>query len=227
MKRVIAIAVAASAFGLAPQAYAVDYCVGSTNGIANIGNGNAGSPQCGLGGVVNQQAQNGTTGGTFAVSGNIFAGVISATVGRSGIAGNGLGAGDATITDRFLFTIPQTGLGNGSLTNVTNALLSATDVDFVSVDINGFLASISNNTLVSGLGFLSTAGLGNVPIFTNVPNVLTVTYRSGAAGSYGGNLTFVPVPEPTTWAMMLAGFAAIGFSMRRRQKPQQQVRFAF
>jgi hypothetical protein len=27
------------------------------------------------------------------------------------------------------------------------------------------------------------------------------------------------VPEPATWAMMLLGFGAIGFAMRRNRKP--------
>jgi len=27
------------------------------------------------------------------------------------------------------------------------------------------------------------------------------------------------VPEPATWAMMLLGFGAVGFAMRRRQRP--------
>ena len=27
------------------------------------------------------------------------------------------------------------------------------------------------------------------------------------------------VPEPGTWAMMLLGFGAVGFSMRRRRRP--------
>ncbi|NTZ43936.1 PEP-CTERM sorting domain-containing protein, partial [Altererythrobacter sp. SALINAS58] len=37
------------------------------------------------------------------------------------------------------------------------------------------------------------------------------------------------VPEPTTWAMMLFGFGAIGFAMRRRSSDQssKRVRFAF
>ena len=29
---------------------------------------------------------------------------------------------------------------------------------------------------------------------------------------------FGPVPEPTTWAMMLVGFAGVGYSMRRRRR---------
>ena len=36
--------------------------------------------------------------------------------------------------------------------------------------------------------------------------------------SYGSNLDNVgPVPEPSTWAMMLLGFAGIGFAYRRRR----------
>lgn len=36
--------------------------------------------------------------------------------------------------------------------------------------------------------------------------------------------TVLPVPEPTTWALMVAGIAAVGVSMRRRS---QNVRVAF
>jgi len=36
--------------------------------------------------------------------------------------------------------------------------------------------------------------------------------------------TIVPVPEPTTWALMVAGIAAVGVAMRRRS---QNVRVAF
>jgi hypothetical protein len=34
------------------------------------------------------------------------------------------------------------------------------------------------------------------------------------------------VPEPSTWAMMLFGFAALGVTLRRRRKQDGQVRFA-
>jgi len=32
------------------------------------------------------------------------------------------------------------------------------------------------------------------------------------------------VPEPTTWAMMLMGFGAVGFAMRRRKRSQPTIR---
>jgi hypothetical protein len=34
------------------------------------------------------------------------------------------------------------------------------------------------------------------------------------------------VPEPGTWAMMLLGFGAIGFSMRRRRTQQNIAQIA-
>jgi len=34
------------------------------------------------------------------------------------------------------------------------------------------------------------------------------------------------VPEPTTWAMMLLGFGAIGFSIRRSRRESQTPQFA-
>jgi hypothetical protein len=48
-----------------------------------------------------------------------------------------------------------------------------------------------------------------------------------AESIYSGNLTATSVPEPATWAMMLAGFGLIGFSMRRQRQSHPKVRFAF
>lgn len=40
------------------------------------------------------------------------------------------------------------------------------------------------------------------------------------------NFAINAVPEPATWAMMLLGFGAIGFGMRRRRADTVRVRFA-
>ena len=48
----------------------------------------------------------------------------------------------------------------------------------------------------------------------------------GQVGSASGGDT-PPVPEPSTWAMMLFGFGALGFAMRRRRgKETLRVRYA-
>ena len=51
---------------------------------------------------------------------------------------------------------------------------------------------------------------------------LAINGNNSGAGSLGGSITIrqaTAVPEPATWAMMLIGFGAVGFAMRRRQKP--------
>ncbi|EHR70135.1 PEP-CTERM putative exosortase interaction domain-containing protein [Burkholderiales bacterium JOSHI_001] len=40
-----------------------------------------------------------------------------------------------------------------------------------------------------------------------------------ALANYAGTLSVVPVPEPETYAMLLAGLGAMGFMLRRRSKP--------
>ena len=46
---------------------------------------------------------------------------------------------------------------------------------------------------------------------------LIVNGNNRGAGSLAGSITINPVPEPATWAMMLLGFGAVGFAMRRRR----------
>ena len=55
---------------------------------------------------------------------------------------------------------------------------------------------------------------------------LRVAGTSAVNGSYAGTLSFNAVPEPGTWGMMLIGFGALGFAMRRRRKDNVRVRFA-
>lgn len=60
---------------------------------------------------------------------------------------------------------------------------------------------------------------------------LAVSSQGGKASSttftYSANASTVSaVPETATWAMMLAGFGAVGFAMRRRQKVATRVSYA-
>lgn len=51
---------------------------------------------------------------------------------------------------------------------------------------------------------------------------------SGPAGNEGNlldNVVLSAVPEPSTWALMIAGFAVVGFGLRRRA-PARTARFA-
>src|SRR4051794_31013416 len=140
-----------------------------------------------------------------------YVGQINATIGHSGIPTGGF-------TDTFQFTIPQTGIGSGSITTSVSFLnyLGATDLDITSVVVNGLTAFETLATAFGdpangnpGGGFPSlpctaedapgtTCGANeaffrnDVPITANVQNTIVVTGVSRGGGSYGGNLTFTP-----------------------------------
>lgn len=86
----------------------------------------------------------------------------------------------------------------------------------------------------SNLNQLFAAGNYSVVIRGFADNVSPSVARGGAGpGTYNGSLTFAaaaaPVPEPGTWAMMLLGFGAVGFGLRRRRSQnlsKVRVRFA-
>ena len=172
-------------------------------------------------------------GTSFLVGGNIFNGTISATFGHAGIP-----LGD--FTDLFQFTIPQTGLGSGSVTTSVNLnnFLGSTDLDFFSVLVNGMAATLTlfdadqNVCAVRGVGTCGaneTFSINDVPITNGVLNTITVAGLSRGDGSFGGNATFPPVgavPVPGSWAMMLLGFGAVGAAMRRRRRTSQIPQFA-
>jgi PEP-CTERM motif len=109
---------------------------------------------------------------------------------------------------------------------------------FVSVDLGDFNAD-------DDLAFLEAFSAGNVSLgFTSLAiaandstmHTLTVTAAGIAYAKFGGrppsvngsslyadNISFdlgavAAVPEPSTWAFMLAGFGIVGATMRRRQK---------
>jgi hypothetical protein len=90
------------------------------------------------------------------------------------------------------------------------------NITFTSADLNGTA--------------LQTAAFPVFPMTWNVatllatpvsgPLVLTI-HGISAGGSYGGdiNVTMAPVPEPTTYGMLLAGVGILGMLARRR-KPE-------
>ncbi len=59
------------------------------------------------------------------------------------------------------------------------------------------------------LGYLESSGVS--------PFTLTLTGTPGAQALYSVDMSVTAVPEPGTYAMLLAGLGAIGFMARRRQ----------
>ena len=50
------------------------------------------------------------------------------------------------------------------------------------------------------------------------PSPLTIDGDNRSTGALAGTITINAVPEPGTWTMMLLGFGAAGFTIRRQRR---------
>jgi len=96
-------------------------------------------------------------------------------------------------------------------------------------DITNNLASITGVTFASG-GFAGERPVLSFDANNIFLNFANITQTTLPGTQYRYNVTFAAatgaVPEPATWAMMLMGFGAVGFAMRRRQSVATRIRFA-
>jgi hypothetical protein len=123
----------------------------------------------------------------------------------------------ASFTDVFNFTLPVTGTGGGSITNIAASLNGRTDIDFTSVLVNGVAATIQKS-----LGGIVELAFASGVKLKSGDNNITVTGLARGNGSYGGNISFISdavpaVPEMATWGMMILGFGGMGAAMRRQR----------
>jgi hypothetical protein len=107
-------------------------------------------------------------------------------------------------------------------TPVTNGMQNGTAFDFGTVR---FFSSISGGGVFSGFG--SPGGFGPQlfsgttakPVFS--PGTFSFTDFRGIPNGSSLTISAVAVtgavPEPATWATMLAGFGGVGFAIRRRK----------
>ncbi len=81
---------------------------------------------------------------------------------------------------------------------------------------------------VSSTSALTLASLGFNQVGTNsIYFTSDLVQAQGLTGNVGATLRAVPsVPEPSTWAMMLFGFGAMGVSLRRRRRGQALLQAA-
>jgi hypothetical protein len=104
---------------------------------------------------------------------------------------------------------------------VSSVLLGGLDVDFTSIMLDGNAFTQTgfdplNEVWVLDPAVTLTAGLHSIFVNGSVVD---------SNGSYVGNINTTAVPEPATWGMMLLGFAAVGYQMRKR-RPKVQMQLA-
>jgi hypothetical protein len=123
------------------------------------------------------------------------------------------------------FNLSDTETG-GSLSFVLDRRIDAGTPRTAQVVFNGVYSD--SDSLASG--FVPFLGTGNVQFTFAALNQWTVSGSGGgrtfSPDSYTGNATLTydyqvmdiePAPEPAAWAMMIAGFAAVGAAARRRR----------
>ena len=133
----------------------------------------------------------------------------------SGFFGNTPIAG--AFVDTLTFTVTTASTFNGSITSVVNG---TQDVDFMSIVLTPGVLSFAA-VLGDPVEVWATPAAG----FGLTPGVYTLTLtgtNSASVGSYAGNLAVTPglpalVPEPETYAMLLAGLGIVGLLARRRR----------
>lgn len=128
---------------------------------------------------------------------------------RAELAGTG---GDPSFTSSFSFFVP--GAGEIGIAAISIRTSQGSNVDFTSGVLNGTTPFTITNGFVDQAFVSSLIGSG-LNSFTlngtlNAPN-------GDGTGGFGGDVSFtLAVPEPTTWALFIVGFGAIGYGMRRR-----------
>jgi hypothetical protein len=113
---------------------------------------------------------------------------------------------------RFADVITFTGLDEGTYSYTLD--FSSQYINWFFVGLNDVEVPLFNPTSKTTAGGLE----GSFTVTASAPFQLVL---AGAAGnpnfrSYSGNLSVALVPEPETYAMLLAGLAGIGFILRRR-----------
>lgn len=115
--------------------------------------------------------------------------------------------------DIFEFTIPQNGTGSGSLSTSFSA--PSNELTISEVLINNVMHPL---TLTSGGQSLSVNGIPVLDDALNTIEIMGTTSSANVAATYTGTATFAAaVPEPASWAMMIAGLGMIGMVLRGRR----------
>jgi hypothetical protein len=230
MKRYIAAAVAAVAFSAATPTFAADFILLQKSSVSPSAGANAFYDNfhiTSVGGVsTSASLLNVPTTASF--TDNFYFALFQTAVGS--------GSAQSDFTSNIAFGIPGLTLTAYTMSGaVQSALFNAfTSSDYVA---SGDLATVVGAAIAGNQvgpvipGTINGADrkLTSVPLLNTLFYKITINGTSPAPGDsqYTGQLTATSVPEPATWAMMLAGFGLIGFAMRRKRQSHPQVRFAF
>lgn len=120
-----------------------------------------------------------------------------------------------SVDDRFGFTLNEASFVSASL--ISNSLENASNFEFSSASLDGNSFTNLGPDTVSNTQVQSWA-VGRTRLD---PGTYYLTVSGNATGSSGGAFSGMinvsPIPEPETYALMLAGLGVVGFLARRRK----------
>lgn len=152
----------------------------------------------------------GATTISFLANGN----VLTADFGASHTTGS--------FSDVYTFTIPAN-IGTDVLVSTFASMASA------NINFNPLLSSYDGSPfdLYTGANFAEFLQSVTGPIASGTHSLVVAGNVTGTAGSYSGTLNVYAIPEPATWAMMIAGFGLAGVALRRRAAAARNVAVKF
>jgi hypothetical protein len=150
------------------------------------------------------------TGLSFLTPDTVFA-VISPAIGAIDT-----GLASSVPIDVYNTIIGPSSFGGGGQTNASSG----------SGDMVGIFVGLGSGNLIVPSGYVSDSALSDTSTYTGqtfsslgvTPGVYEWKWGPGANQTFTLDIAAGAVPEPSTWAMILLGFAGLGFAGYRRGK---------
>jgi hypothetical protein len=124
-------------------------------------------------------------------------------------------ASDTDFTTGGNFLLALGGTNSGTDGTVTGRAWGGTNNTALSFSGANLLGTIGPLT---GLAYSGTNSGSFIPTVSPFSLTIGVAITRETAGTSTGDLNLQAVPEPSTWAMMILGFAGLGFMTYRRRK---------
>lgn len=205
----------------------------ASNFTANIVTASSANPMLDFAGEGARLSALSTSLGGYAANGSAVAqwGGLYLTGTNSGLNVFNITTADLTGKNNFVLNAPA---GSIALVNVTGSSASMMNqgfslqgidrsrvlfnfVDGASLSLGGIGINASILAPRSSVNF-NNGQLNGTLIAANFTGNGQINYAPYAGGLLTSNAS-APVPEPSTWAMLIAGFGALGFALRRRRAP--------
>ncbi len=171
----------------------------------------------------------------FSFGGNASAfGTITTDGNQGTLATADIIAFDITLTpggNTYNYTLPAVGSSRAVGVTGLTASVAGLSFDFTAHGAYVYLAGPSGHFCLNGGSGSSCDGNFSRETVAIGADIVAPSGASGQSGLYDGTLLFATpvvagVPEPSTWAMLLLGFAGVGFMGYRRSRKDQGLALA-